>query len=258
METKPLNNQTPSNKKKENSTLKNAAMAGAGVVGGAGAAAAASYFAGDHDEPGEEIPTVEAQAEEEVHPAGEAHAAEAPAAAVVSETPEEHPVQHPVEHPVEPPVTPGHHEEHPVTPEHPEPPVTPDHTDDGGDDDKPIDPDSLPEISAEEIDSEDYDGEAIVNFDQVTTAYTETGEEITAAHAFLPDGEEIVMVDVDGDEIFDSMHDTEGNLISYDTGGTTVGDAEIDNDEEIAYIDPSEHEQELPDGEDFMNDIIDA
>ena len=246
METKPLNNQTPSYKKKENSTLKNAAMAGAGVVGGAGAAAAASYFANDHDADNhEELPTVEAQAEEEVQPAAEAHTAEAPAAAVVSETP----VEHPVEHPVEPPVTPEHHEE---------PPVTPGHTDDGGDDDKPIDPDSLPEISAEEIDPEDYDGEAIVNFDQVTTAYTETGEEITAAHAFLPDGEEIVMVDVDGDEIFDSMHDTEGNLISYDTGGTTVGDAEIDNDEEIAYIDPSEHEQELPDGEDFMNDIIDA
>lgn len=250
METKPLNNQTPSNKKKENSTLKNAAMAGAGVVGGAGAAAAASYFANNDDD---DTPFVEPQEEVKDEPVAEAHAPEAPAAAVVSETPEEHPVQHPVEHPVEPPVTPGHHEEHPV-----KPPVTPDHTDDGGDDDKPIDPDSLPEISAEEIDSEDYDGEAIVNFDQVTTAYTETGEEITAAHAFLPDGEEIVMVDVDGDEIFDSMHDTEGNLISYDTGGTTVGDAEIDSNEEIAYIDPSEHEQELPDGEDFMNDIIDA
>ena len=126
---------------------------------------------------------------------------------------------------------------------------------------RPINPDeNIPEIAETEIDPTDFDGEAYVEFGEVAKVYNVDGSESTMASAVTADGDEMVMIDIDGDEIFDAIADNEGQVISYDTAGMTVGDAEvqIDNGPDMAYIEPTDNEMPLPEGEDFMNDIVDA
>lgn len=127
---------------------------------------------------------------------------------------------------------------------------------------EPDDPNDIPEIAAQEIDPNDYDGQAFVRYADVAKVYTVDGNEETVAVAVTPGGEELVMVDVDGDEVFDEIRDNQNEVVSYETGGFTVGDAQVDiahSSGDIAYIEPEENiSDELPGGENFMDDIVDA
>lgn len=270
----PENESKPNEKRGSKDGLKTAGIAAGAAVAGAGASYAANHFAKTDDDNAEGTET--AAAAETAAPAAaepapahtSAPASAAPKAAEPKAAEHQAPqsahqeqpvVEEKVEIPAQENVTPG--QEQPVTPGQ-EQPVTPVQEQPVEEEPRPINPDeNIPEIAEVEIDPTDYDGQAYVEFGEVAKVYNVDGSEVTMATAVTADGDHIVMMDIDSDEIFDGIADSEGNIISYDAGGMTVGDAEVqidDNSEHIAYIDPSENEQPLPEGEDFMDDIIDA
>lgn len=119
------------------------------------------------------------------------------------------------------------------------------------------------DIAEVEIDPEDLDGSQLFDFDSVQTIYDEEGNEIVMAGATLPDGTQIAVADIDGDEVFDQVYDpASGQMVSDDPtliAGITVGDAEIAGDTQQAYIPPTiDQDDPLPTGDEFMGDIIDA
>lgn len=127
--------------------------------------------------------------------------------------------------------------------------------------DEPVNPDDIADaiIAEEQIDPNDIDVADVINFDEIGTVYTVSGESYTAAAFHDPSGNEMMMVDVDGDEIFDVITNTDGELVADDAGGMTVSDAEIMINDDSTYLAHTDtDDQDLPDGESFMNDIINA
>lgn len=130
----------------------------------------------------------------------------------------------------------------------------------------PVNPDEIAEavISGDEIDPNDIEAEDIVAFDEIREVYTVDGESYTAAIFHTPDGEELAMVDIDGDDIFDiiTTSDIENDLYSGNAAyagdlALSVSDAEIMINDDNSYLAHTEQDDvELPDGENFMNDIL--
>lgn len=101
-----------------------------------------------------------------------------------------------------------------------------------------VNPDEIAEaiIAEEKIDPNDIDMVDIVNFDEIGTVYTVDGESYTAA-AFHDDaGNDYIMIDVDGDDVFDVIADGEGNLIAEVPGNISVGDAQEDIEDDGEYL----------------------
>ncbi len=123
---------------------------------------------------------------------------------------------------------------------------------------EPVNPDEIADaiIAEEQIDPNDIDAEEIINFQEIGTVYTVTGESYTAAAFSDPTGEELLMVDVDGDEIFDVITDPMGNVLAQ-ANGMTVSDAETMINDTPTYLAHSDAEDaELPTGESYLDDII--
>lgn len=112
-------------------------------------------------------------------------------------------------------------------------------------------------ISGSEIDPNDIDMEEVINFDEIGTVYTVSGEVYTAASFHGEDGNELLMVDVDGDEIFDVITTTEGELLAELNGELNVSDAEMMIYDEPVYLAQNELEQQSSTIiEDIVDDII--
>lgn len=112
-------------------------------------------------------------------------------------------------------------------------------------------------ISGSEIDPNDIDMAEVINFDEIGTVYTVTGEAHTAASFHGEDGNELVMVDVDGDEIFDVITTTEGELLGEVNGELNVSDAEMMICDEPVYLAQNELEQQSSTIiEDIVDDLI--
>ena len=123
-----------------------------------------------------------------------------------------------------------------------------------------INPDEIADaiISEDQVDPNDIDAADIIKFNEIGTVYTVDGESYVAASFNSPDGEDLLMVDVDGDEIFDVITTTNGEIIA-DAGSLTLGDAQIMVDQEPTYIAQSEHAaDQLPTGESYLDDVINA
>lgn len=112
-------------------------------------------------------------------------------------------------------------------------------------------------ISGSEIDPNDIDMAEVINFDEIGTVYTVTGEVHTAASFHGEDGNELLMVDVDGDEIFDVITTTGGELLAEVDGELNVSDAEMMIYDEPVYLAQNELEQQSSTIiEDIVDDII--
>lgn len=123
---------------------------------------------------------------------------------------------------------------------------------------EPVNPDDIAEaiLSEEQVDPNDVDMAEVINFDEIGTVYTVDGESYTAASYHDPNGEELIMVDVDDDDVFDLVTTTDGTVIG-EANGMTVGDAEVMIDEDPTYLAQTDSDGgELMNGEDYMNDII--
>lgn len=131
--------------------------------------------------------------------------------------------------------------------------------------DEPVNPDEVAEaiISEEQIDPNDIDMADVINFDEIGTVYTVDGESYTAAAFHDADGNQLVMVDVDGDDVFDVIADADGNLLAdadgnlISAGDITVDDAELGLMDQPAYLAANDSDMTDDFGADsIMEDMI--
>lgn len=123
---------------------------------------------------------------------------------------------------------------------------------------EPVNPDEIAEaiLTEEQIDPNDVEMAEVINFNEIGTVYTVDGESYTAASFHDPNGEELLMVDVDDDDVFDLVTTTDG-IVLGEANGMTVGDAEVMIEDDPTYIAQSDTDNdELMNGEDYMNDVI--
>lgn len=101
-----------------------------------------------------------------------------------------------------------------------------------------VNPDEIAEaiIAEDKIDPNDIDMADVINFDEIGTVYTVDGESYTAAAFHDAAGNNLIMVDVDGDNVFDVITDYDGNLIAEVPGNLSVGDAQEDIADDDVYL----------------------
>lgn len=101
-----------------------------------------------------------------------------------------------------------------------------------------VNPDEIAEaiIAENKIDPNDIDMADVINFDEIGTVYTVDGESYTAAAFHDAAGNNLIMVDVDGDNVFDVITDYDGNLIAEVPGNLSVGDAQEDVADDDVYL----------------------
>lgn len=282
-----------SNKGNNNSNTAKKAGIAAGVVGAAGIGTAAAYAA-THDS--EDAPIVEPEAvvpEEETPISGakghaDDHGTKADDHGKPAADPADKPAEHPADKPAEDPGkttddTPGENgddkggdksgENGGGTPG--------EQGDKGGEnggghtpedqpteqeiqeyDDNNLDPDkTVDEVLADEAIDHQGDGEAtgemiIHDYEEVSMIYGEDGEAQMAAVAYDPNGNPIMLVDVDGDQMFDNGYYEDGSGVDVSALAINVGDAEYDAAANDEYLANNGENVDNFDGNDFSEDII--
>jgi hypothetical protein len=124
---------------------------------------------------------------------------------------------------------------------------------------EPVDPNEIAQaiVAGEEIDPNDINAVAVVNFEEVGTVYDVDGNAYTAATFQDVNGDEYVMVDIDDDSVFDEIYDDKGNYVAA-ADGLTVSDAQL-GIESNGYLAQNETEIEHFDetnGDDYLDDTI--
>lgn len=113
-------------------------------------------------------------------------------------------------------------------------------------------------IAVDEVDAQDYDGDAPFSFTgNIEKVYDINGNETTQARYIDAEGMQGVMVDLDGDGVFDIIRPDEGGsfFVDEDQGFLTVADAECETEEGYVAYDET-HDFEVND--DVMADVIDS
>lgn len=114
-------------------------------------------------------------------------------------------------------------------------------------------------IAGEEIDPADMDVTNIINVDQIGTVYTVEGQNMLAAAIHDDEGNELMMVDVDGDGVFDVVTTPEGEAIAEVGGDIDVSDAEhMMTGEDSGWLAANDFDNSMDVGSDIQNDIIEA
>ncbi len=118
-----------------------------------------------------------------------------------------------------------------------------------------VNPDEIAEaiIAEEKIDPNDIDMADVVNFDEIGTVYTVDGESYTAATFHDAAGNNLIMIDVDGDNVFDVITDHDGNLIAEVPGNLSVGDAQEDIAEDDVYL---AYDNEMDNVDEYGDDTL--
>ena len=83
------------------------------------------------------------------------------------------------------------------------------------------------DVIVEEIDPQDVDMDDILLVDDIGTVYTVDGRELNAALIHDSQGNQAVMVDVDGDHVYDVIATPEGEVIAEVPGDIDVSDVEL-------------------------------
>jgi hypothetical protein len=117
-----------------------------------------------------------------------------------------------------------------------------------------INPDEI--LAVTEVDTNDIDGERVINFDEVSTIVNTEGDEMNVGIFHTPDGTEVAMVDIDNDNVFDVVIDGQGDIIG-DAKNMTVGVAELMiNESNDTYLTQNDHESDSMTGESFTDDAM--
>ena len=121
--------------------------------------------------------------------------------------------------------TPSHNPEHNITPE-PEPQPEPEPIPEPEPEPEPA-PEDIVDVIVEEIDPQDIDMEDVLLVDEIGTVYTVDGGELNAALIHDSQGNQAIMVDVDGDQVYDVIATPEGDVIAQVPGDIDVSDVEL-------------------------------
>lgn len=111
-------------------------------------------------------------------------------------------------------------------------------------------------LAVEEIDPSDIDGMEVFQFNELTTVYTVDGQELTAATFQMDNGFEGMIVDVDGDGVFDDMATLDG----YSVGQApllTVDDVEMELNPSTEYLAQDDDIDHTLTDDTYMDDMID-
>lgn len=103
-----------------------------------------------------------------------------------------------------------------------------------------VNPDEIAEalIAEDQIDPNDIDMTDVVNFDEIGTVYTVEGDSYPAAAFHDAAGNQLVMIDVDGDNTFDIVTDEYGNpLVDQNGDLLAAGDLTVDDAESAIHDD---------------------
>lgn len=236
-ETENIKQKTESSKKQTSGAVASTiAMAGAGLAGGVAGAVVPEVINAVADDEAQQAEAVTPQPEQPVD------------ATPIEPVPEPEPITTEPE-PIAP--TP---EPEPIAPT-PEP--------------EPIDPTPAPAtpgehgdvvdniIAGEEIDPTDIDSPNVVQVDEIGIVSDETGQEYLAAAIHDPEGNQAMMVDVDGDGVFDVITDPEGQqIIAQVPGDIDVSDAEHNMNADGGYLAANAYDESLPETPDMQNDIL--
>lgn len=111
-------------------------------------------------------------------------------------------------------------------------------------------------IHGDYVDPHDIDAEDVVNFTDVGTIHGADGTEYAAAVVHDTAGNEVVMVDVDGDNEFDVVTDPTGSVVAQvPDGGLNMSDAEAGMTDSTQYLAQTETDNTaVTDG--MMDDMI--
>lgn len=273
MSTRSINPYSNQNNNNSNDTAKKAGIAAA-AVGVAGAGTAAAMAVKNHlDNTADEENVV--SAEEEVIPTEETPIS----------TPKPEPVPEHRHHKPEPRHTPDQDDKPRSNPEtdpvdnpkdNPENPEE-EHTDEPNDgkkdepltqekieeyDDNNLDPNQeVDQVLAEE--NIDHSGDAestedmfIHDYEEVRMISGADGEAQVVATAYDANGNPIVLVDVDGDQMFDQGYYGDGGIVDVSELAINVGDAELDAASNEGYLANNGENADNFDGADFNADII--
>lgn len=120
-----------------------------------------------------------------------------------------------------------------------------------------IDPNdvALEIIAGEEIDPNDINAADVFDIAEVGTIYGADGEEYNGMYATDINGNEIVMIDVDGDVEYDLITDVEGNVLAQGDTGINVSDAELQLNNAATYM-AADDTNSLIAPENMVDDII--
>jgi hypothetical protein len=124
---------------------------------------------------------------------------------------------------------------------------------------QPVNPDEIADaiISENQVDPNDIDMADVINFDEIGTVYTVDGENHTAAIFHDNEGNELMMVDVDGDDVFDLIYDESGEAIAQVSGNLTVDDAQLNIADDNTYLAHNDNDTTSEIGaETIENDLI--
>lgn len=88
-------------------------------------------------------------------------------------------------------------------------------------------PENIVDVIVEEIDPQDIDMEDVLLVDEIGTVYTVDGGELNAALIHDDQGNQALMVDVDGDSVYDVITTPEGDVIAQVPGDIDVSDVEL-------------------------------
>ena len=123
-----------------------------------------------------------------------------------------------------------------------------------------VDPTEIAEniVTADEIDPNDIDLADNVDIQSIGTVYTITGNTYLAAAFQDVNGNDFLMVDIDGDSVFDRI--TDMNL-QYDFGGVPGGlavtDAEAMIQEDPTYLAQNEQDESSDFMDEMLEDLVD-
>lgn len=120
-----------------------------------------------------------------------------------------------------------------------------------------VNPDDIAQaiIAGEEIDPNDINAADVLDIAEVGTVYGADGEEYNSAYATDINGNDIVMVDVDGDSEYDVVTDVEGNLLACGDTGVNTSDAELNLNIDAHYM-AADMNGDMVAPESMMDDII--
>lgn len=135
--------------------------------------------------------------------------------------PEPEPVPEPEPEPTPEPAPEPTPEPEPVPEPEPEPEPTPEP------EPEPIPEEDIVDVIVEEIDPQDIDMEDVLLVDEIGTVYTVDGGELNAALIHDSQGNQAVMVDADGDNVYDVIATPEGDIIAQVPGDIDVSDVEL-------------------------------
>lgn len=109
-----------------------------------------------------------------------------------------------------------------------------------------------------EIDPDDIDRDPLISINEIGTVYTVDGESLLAAAIQDPDGNDLLMVDVDGDNVFDVVTTYDGEIITEINGDIDISDAEHLQSDDYGYLAANDFDQNLDPGSEIQQDLIET